>query len=310
MTRHFLFSLLLLSAMSVLVGCKSSRQAASASGWEQKASPGRPSDRPLPVPDKSLPSGRLIAEAESWLGVPYKYGGNDRKGVDCSGLVLQVYRQALDISMPRNSKAQKDFCTPAKTSELLPGDLVFFATGRDRSRVSHVGIYLGDNRMIHASTNGVVVSDITVPYYTRTFAGAGFVGQYRAMIDDAGRRKHDDNLAMADRKTKKKEKAKGKPRPEPDSRPAPKPEPDPCPEPTEPLHPAPAMEEPAGRAPEPVTTQPAAPVAAPEPRPAAEPAVSPLPVAAATAQPQAEPTTEDARSAVLSNLKEKKLNQQ
>ncbi|MDE6390720.1 MAG: C40 family peptidase, partial [Duncaniella sp.] len=235
MTRHFLFSLLLLSAISVLVGCKSSRQAASASGWEQKASPGRPSDRPLPVPDKSLPSGLLIAEAESWLGVPYKYGGNDRKGVDCSGLVLQVYRQALDISMPRNSKAQKDFCTPAKTSELLPGDLVFFATGRDRSRVSHVGIYLGDNRMIHASTNGVVVSDITVPYYTRTFAGAGFVGQYRAMIDDAGRRKHDDNLAMADRKTKKKE--KGKPRPEPESRPAPKPEPDPCPEPTEPLNP-------------------------------------------------------------------------
>jgi len=312
--------------MSVLVGCKSSRHASATAKWEQKGSPSKPSDRPLPVPDKSLPSGRLIAEAESWLGVPYKYGGNDRSGVDCSGLVLQVYQRALGISMPRNSKAQKDFCSPTSTSELIPGDLVFFATGRDRARVSHVGIFLGDNRMIHASTNGVVVSDITVPYYTRTFAGAGFVGDYRAMVENDRKRKPDDNLAMADRKKKKKEKAKSRPQPEPESLPEPQPEPmpepepapEPCPEPVQPLEPAPAVEEPVITS-EPVMTPPvkAEPVQRPQPavkpittQPVTEPAVSPLPVAATPAQPSAEPTAEDARNAVLSNLIEKKLNQQ
>lgn len=125
---------------------------------------------------------RLLAEAESWLGTPYKYGGNDREGVDCSGLVLQVYLRALGISLPRVSAEQKEFCVPTSKGSLHPGDLLFFATGRKKDSVSHVGIFIGENRMIHASSRGVMVSDIAEGYYAVNYAGAGYVEAYRAML--------------------------------------------------------------------------------------------------------------------------------
>lgn len=124
----------------------------------------------------------LLKEARAWLGTPYKYGGTDKGGVDCSGLVMSVYNSALAIKMPRNSKAQSDYCTPTPKDNLVPGDLLFFATGGGKN-VSHVGIFIGDNRMIHSSTSkGVIVSDINADYYIRTFAGSGRVEQYHAML--------------------------------------------------------------------------------------------------------------------------------
>lgn len=123
----------------------------------------------------------LLDEARSWLGVPYRYGGNDRDGVDCSGLVLQVYKRALDISLPRSSAEQMEYCTSIAKGALTPGDLVFFATGRNSDRVSHVGIFVGGSTMIHASTTkGVIESDINTPYYTRTYVGSGLVEQFHA----------------------------------------------------------------------------------------------------------------------------------
>lgn len=66
----------------------------------------------------------------------------------------------------------------------MPGDLLFFSTSGSRDKVSHVGIYIGDNRMIHSSTSkGVIISDIDAAYYQRTFACAGYVEKYHAMID-------------------------------------------------------------------------------------------------------------------------------
>lgn len=125
----------------------------------------------------------LISEANKWLGTPYRYGGNTRSGVDCSGFVLQVYNNALDIKLPRNSAKQYEFCSQVKPSDLIAGDLVFFATSRGSSGVSHVGLYVGDGKMIHASSSkGVIVTNITDDYYKRTFVGAGRVEAYRQLL--------------------------------------------------------------------------------------------------------------------------------
>lgn len=130
----------------------------------------------------------LLSAAHEWLGVPYRYGGNDRKGIDCSGLVLQVYKDALGIKLPRNSREQHDYCTAIAKGSLTPGDLIFFATGKDKKRVSHVGIFIGDNLMIHASSSkGVILSDINSQYYSRTYAGSGIVDQYHAMLGTPSR---------------------------------------------------------------------------------------------------------------------------
>lgn len=157
--------------MSLLGGCRSHRGAhfpGAAQGGE-----------PVNVEFANLSGSRraLIEEAQTWIGTPYKYAMSDKhRGSDCSGMVLAVYLDALGIKLPRNSAQQAEFCTPVKLRQVLPGDLVFFATGKDVSRVSHVGIMLDYENFIHVSTSkGVVISKITTPYYTSRFMGFGKV---------------------------------------------------------------------------------------------------------------------------------------
>lgn len=139
--------------------------------------------RTFEIPSSLPPqSHALLREAKSWIGTPYKYGGEDKRGVDCSGLVLNVYRSALDIKLPRSSREQSSYCSPLAKDKLMPGDLLFFATSGSK-RVSHVGIYVGDGKMVHSSTSkGVIVSSISDNYYVRTYAGAGAVDKYRDML--------------------------------------------------------------------------------------------------------------------------------
>lgn len=163
----------------VLVSCGSVKNTSSVG----RQSSTRGDTRTFEIP-KSLPpqSHALLSEAKSWIGTPYKYGGEDKRGVDCSGLVVNVYRNVLDIKLPRSSYEQAGYCSPLQKNQLMPGDLIFFATGRSKN-ISHVGIYVGDGKMIHSSaSSGVVVSDISADYYRRTYAGAGSVDKYRAMI--------------------------------------------------------------------------------------------------------------------------------
>lgn len=118
--------------------------------------------------------GTLVAEAVKWLGVPYKYAGNDKNGVDCSGLTSQVYLKSLNVKMPRNSREQQRWCININKENLQPGDLVFFATGSDRNRVSHVGIYIGNGDIIHASSSrGVIVSNLSEKYYIKRYHSSG-----------------------------------------------------------------------------------------------------------------------------------------
>ena len=103
------------------------------------------------VPATSDPQRQEIVQfAKSFLGTPYRTGGTTRNGVDCSGLVMSVYGH-FDVSLPRTSRAQSRTGEPVDRSAVEPGDLVFFRTGRQP--VSHVGIYIGGGRFIHASTS-------------------------------------------------------------------------------------------------------------------------------------------------------------
>ncbi len=122
-------------------------------------------------------SNKIVKEAYGWLGTPYGYGRAE-KGVacDCSGMVMSVYEKVKGVKLPRNSAKQQEFCKSLKRKDVKEGDLCFFATGKDPDKVSHVGIMVDENNFIHASTSkGVVVSDITQPYYVRTFKGFGRV---------------------------------------------------------------------------------------------------------------------------------------
>ena len=119
----------------------------------------------------------LYEACSGWIGVKYRYGGNSKAGVDCSGLAHIIYRQVYGRTIQRNSAniLQKD-CTPVTRSNLREGDFVFFNTsGSARSRTpSHVGIYLKSGKFIHASSSrGVVVNNLSEAYYVRTWLTGG-----------------------------------------------------------------------------------------------------------------------------------------
>ncbi|MCC8144595.1 MAG: NlpC/P60 family protein [Tannerellaceae bacterium] len=105
-------------------------------------------------------------------------GGTTRKGVDCSGLVTNIYREVYGKQLARSSADMlKHNCRKVGRSRLKEGDLVFFQTGGGRKKTpNHVGIYLKNGKFLHASTSkGVMVSNLSEPYYIRTFITGGKV---------------------------------------------------------------------------------------------------------------------------------------
>jgi lipoprotein Spr len=120
----------------------------------------------------------LYRVASGWLGTPYRMGGNSRSGVDCSGLAVIVYREVYGRSLARSAAdILKYNCRSIKRDHLREGDLVFFHTGGGKRTVpTHVGIYLKNNRFIHASSSrGVTVNSLSESYYLRTWLTGGRV---------------------------------------------------------------------------------------------------------------------------------------
>ncbi|UFS56662.1 C40 family peptidase [Comamonadaceae bacterium M7527] len=118
-------------------------------------------------------SSQLAINAMGLIGVPYVWGGSQTsKGLDCSGLVQAVYKQASGVVLPRNASQQAAAAMPIDNSELRPGDLVFFNTLK--RAFSHVGIYVGDGKFVHAPKPGAVVriEDMTKRFWQRRFEGA------------------------------------------------------------------------------------------------------------------------------------------
>jgi cell wall-associated NlpC family hydrolase len=115
----------------------------------------------------------LAFHALSHIGVPYRYGGaSPDTGFDCSGLVQYVYARGAGVALPRNTQRLSEVGAPVPTDALEPGDLVFFDTLR--KPYSHVGIYLGDQRFIHAPTTGghVELVDMRQRYWQSRYNGA------------------------------------------------------------------------------------------------------------------------------------------
>jgi cell wall-associated NlpC family hydrolase len=121
-----------------------------------------------------LPTVDIPMYAVSLVGTPYRLGGSDPQlGLDCSGFVNHVFRQTAGLQLPRESLAISQVGLELDPAELQPGDLVFFNT-LDRP-FSHVGIYLGDNRFVHAASSrsgGVMLSNLSDSYWSRRFEGA------------------------------------------------------------------------------------------------------------------------------------------
>lgn len=112
-------------------------------------------------------SHHLTNYLKDWQGVRYRFGGNSSKGVDCSGLTKRVYKDIYGVDLPRTVAAQSKKGKRIKKKMLQPGDLIFFKTGLN-SR--HVGIYVGDDRFIHASrSKGVTQSDLKSSYWRRKY---------------------------------------------------------------------------------------------------------------------------------------------
>ena len=115
----------------------------------------------------------VILQGLKLVGVRYRFGGNDEdSGLDCSGFVRLVFKDSLGAQLPRTAAEMSQVGQRVDTSQLKPGDLVFFNTMR--RTFSHVGIYLGDNRFMHAPRTGaeVRVEDMSQSYWVKRYNGA------------------------------------------------------------------------------------------------------------------------------------------
>lgn len=116
---------------------------------------------------------QMLGKAMTLLGVPYKRGGSSAEtGFDCSGFVRHIYETSIGRLLPRRAEEQAVATEKIDRSDLNPGDLVFFNTMR--RTFSHVGIYIGDGKFIHAPSAGkaVRVDDLRAAYWTKRFTGA------------------------------------------------------------------------------------------------------------------------------------------
>ncbi|SUI58688.1 Probable endopeptidase Spr precursor [Serratia liquefaciens] len=141
-----------LLASLILVGCSS------------HAPP--PSGR---LADSIVVVAQLNEQLRQWYGAPYRYGGVDRGGVDCSGFVYRTFRDRFDMQLPRSTVEQTSLGTKVSRDELMPGDLVFFKTGGGENGL-HVGIYDTNDQFIHASTSrGVMRSSLDNVYWKKAY---------------------------------------------------------------------------------------------------------------------------------------------
>lgn len=119
---------------------------------------------------------KLYLASAEWIGVPYRAGGDSKRGTDCSGMVMQLYKTVYNIRLARSTDGLLKESNKVSRRNLREGDLVFFTSRASRKRVAHVGIYLKNGKFIHASTSkGVIVSALNEKYYTQYWLCGGRV---------------------------------------------------------------------------------------------------------------------------------------
>jgi murein DD-endopeptidase / murein LD-carboxypeptidase len=113
----------------------------------------------------------LLKTIDEWMGTRYRYGGSTKDGIDCSALMQTLYQSVYGITLPRTAREQYQFSEKISRTEIREGDLIFFNT---IGGVSHVGMYLQNNKFLHASSGGgVMISDMYEDYWMRKFIGVG-----------------------------------------------------------------------------------------------------------------------------------------
>jgi cell wall-associated NlpC family hydrolase len=127
----------------------------------------------LNVAVEELKNYRLLEFIEEWYGTRYVYGGSTKRGIDCSAFSGTLQASVFGRTLPRIAQDQFLYSERISRSRLREGDLVFFNT---RGGISHVGVYLANNKFVHASSShGVMISDLTEAYYSKKFIAAGRV---------------------------------------------------------------------------------------------------------------------------------------
>lgn len=118
-----------------------------------------------------------------WIGTPYRLGGKTKKGVDCSKFAYELYDQVFNTTLGHNSRNIYTQVDPIKKDELKPGDLVFF---KIRSRnITHVGVYIGDDKFAHASSSrGVMISNLNEAYWKRYYYNGGRMLTATAYVEE------------------------------------------------------------------------------------------------------------------------------
>lgn len=125
----------------------------------------------LDQPVEYLTNLSLLQFIEEWWGTRYRYGGNTKQGIDCSAFTCNLASSVFGKQLPRTARQQFDAAQKIPAEYLQEGDLVFFNT---RGGISHVGVYLRNNKFVHASTSGgVMISDLNEEYFRKRFVGAG-----------------------------------------------------------------------------------------------------------------------------------------
>ena len=128
----------------------------------------------LGVDKSDIQNGRLYAFIDQWMGTPYKFGGEDKDGVDCSALVQLLEQQVYGLNIPRSTSQQINIIKRKYEEELVEGDLVFF--DYDGKKFSHVGVYLLNGYYVHASsTKGVMITRLHDPYTYKYFSRCGSI---------------------------------------------------------------------------------------------------------------------------------------
>lgn len=172
--RFLLLSMLLLS---VLTSCKSRKLVSDSYNIGNSKVSGNLRERYaqiLGVPKTEIQNESLYRFIDNWIGVQHRIGGMDKKGIDCSGFTNLLEKEVYNKALPRVARQMAEEIKRKYEDELQEGDLVFFDF--DGQRYSHVGVYLHNNKFVHASTSkGVIISDLKDPWYYKYFSRAGSI---------------------------------------------------------------------------------------------------------------------------------------
>ncbi len=163
---------------TALWSCGTSKSNSKTAYQQQPGQTQHKPDKNQKIPDAAnLPVQReLVKQARLWIGTPYIWGGESKSGADCSGFVMTLFKEVAGIALPRNSRAQSNYCISLDKSKIEIGDLIFFSSPKSRGKIAHVGMYIGDNQFIHSSSSrGVIISKLSGKYYVTHFRGVGRV---------------------------------------------------------------------------------------------------------------------------------------